>query len=67
VSTSHKSNLVDLTLQIHAESRKAIKVSDDGDPKKAVWLPLSLIEIEKKGKFVEVTLPEWLAKREGLV
>lgn len=62
-----KSTLIDLTLQIHVETPKAIKVSDDGNPKKAVWLPLSQIEMVKKGNLVEVTLPEWLAIDKGLV
>lgn len=63
-----KSDLVDLTMQLHAETAKAIRVSDDGDDKKAVWLPLSQVEIERKAKgIVIVTLPEWLAIDKGLV
>jgi hypothetical protein len=62
------SDLVDLTVQVHAETEKAIFVSDDGDSDSAVWLPKSQIEIErKKGNIVEVTLPEWLAEEKGLV
>lgn len=62
------SDLVDLTLQLHAETAKAVLVSDDGDKAKAIWLPLSQIEIERKAKgIIVVTLPEWLATSRGLV
>lgn len=62
-----KSDLVDLTMQLHAETDKAILVSDDGDKAKAVWLPKSQIEFEQKGPIVEVTMPSWLATDKGLV
>lgn len=63
-----KSDLVDVTMQLHAETGKAVLVSDDGDKAKAVWLPLSQCEIEKKRDgIVIVTLPEWLAIQRGLV
>lgn len=63
-----KSDLVDLTMQLHAETAKAVLVSDDGDKDKAVWLPLSQCEVERKAKgIVIVTMPEWLATEKGLV
>ena len=63
-----KSDLIDLTLQRHHETPKAILVSDDGDKDKAVWLPLSQVEVVEKGQgIVEVTVPEWLAKDKGLI
>lgn len=63
-----KSDLIDLTMQLHHETPKALLVSDDGDKDKAVWLPLSQIEIERKSDgIVIVTLPEWLATDKGLV
>lgn len=66
-----KSDLVDITVQLHAATAKAILVSDDGDKAKAVWLPLSLIEWDrppsKPPYIVEVTLPEWLALDKGLL
>lgn len=64
-----KSDLLDLTMQLHAETPKALLVSDDGIQKNAVWLPLSQIEYEKKPNsgIVIVTLPEWLAIDKGLV
>jgi hypothetical protein len=64
-----KNELVDLTMQLHHRTDKAILVSDDGDAKNAVWLPLSQIEVEikdaRKGVVV-VTCPSWLATEKGL-
>lgn len=63
-----KSELIDLTMKKHALTAKAILVSDDGDEKKAKWLPLSQVEVEEKSQgIVVVTLPEWLAIEKGLV
>ena len=63
-----KSDLVDLTMKMHAETDRAIRVSDDGEDRNAVWLPKSQIEIgELKAGYVEVTLPEWLAIAKALV
>lgn len=62
------SNLIDVTLKLHAETKLAILVSDDGVEKNAVWLPKSQIEYtEPKNGVTEVTLPEWLATDKGLV
>lgn len=63
-----KSDLVDLSMQIHHETSKAILASDDGDRDTAVWLPLSHIEIERKERgVIVVTMPEWLALEKGLI
>lgn len=63
-----RSDLVDLTMQLHHETDKAILVSDDGDVDRAVWLAKSVVEFEhKKGNLVEVTLPEWLAMEKRLI
>jgi hypothetical protein len=66
-----RSDLVDLLLCLHVETARAILVSDDGDRTKAVWLPLSQCEVERKPKLghdiVEVTCPEWLAVDKGLL
>lgn len=63
-----KSDLVDLTMQLHHETPKAILVSDDGDRDKAVWLPKSHAEFEMKQKgVVIVTLPEWMAIEKKLL
>jgi DNA-directed RNA polymerase alpha subunit len=67
-----KSDLIDVVVQMHAETEKAVLVSDDGDKDKAVWLPKSQIEIDPSMKerskgAAMITLPEWLAKDKGLI
>ena len=65
---SGKSDLIDLGVELHHRTDRAVLVSDDGDRDKAVWLPLSQIEIEQmEGATYTVTLPEWLAKDKGLI
>jgi hypothetical protein len=77
-----KSALVDLMLTKHRQTQNDILVSDTGEEAKAVWLPLSWVEIEDarniaKGKLkggqsvtlqmIVVTMPERLAMEKGLV
>lgn len=64
-----KSDLIDVAVVRHAETEKAILVSETAHKEDAVWLPKSQIEIENDGhkNFVTVTLPEWLAKDKGLI
>jgi len=76
-----KSDLTDLTLALHHETEKAVRVSETGDPLKAVWIPKSQCEVEQTGRFCQqgnkvgspkypvviVTLPEWKAINLGLV
>ena len=65
---SKTEKLIDITMQLHHETQRAVLVSDDGDESKAKWLPKSLIEIQPlKDGMVEITLPEWKAKMEGLI
>lgn len=67
---SHRSDLVDLTLSIHAETALAILVSDDGVEKNAVWVPKSQVEIERlkpHGNEAIVTMPTWLAHDKELI
>ena len=60
--------IVDVTVQIHHRTAKAVLVSDDGSEDRRVWLALSLVEIEEKpGGVAEITMPEWLAKERGLI
>ncbi|BCH20144.1 hypothetical protein [Mesorhizobium sp. L-2-11] len=64
--TSGRSDLIDLTLALHAITGKA--VSETGDDSKAVWVPLSECEMVKKpGGMVVVTMPEWLALSKGFI
>lgn len=62
-------DILDLTVIRHAETEKAILVSDDGDRKKAVWLPLSQVEVNPAPSHgaVIISLPEWLAMDKGLI
>jgi hypothetical protein len=62
-----KSDLLDLDMQIHVETGKAVLASTSGEKDQAVWLPLSQIEIERKGDLAVVTMPEWLAVDKELV
>jgi hypothetical protein len=68
--------LVDIACKVRIDNpdKKAIAVSDgtmEKHPKlkgkereKFFWLPRSLIEVNDDGT---VTMPEWLAEREGLI
>lgn len=65
---ARKSELIDIEVEIRAETDKAVQVFDG---ELTVWLPLSQIEIERpraghKGPTI-VTLPEWLALDKGLI
>lgn len=77
-----KSDLVDLMLAKHHETKLAVLVSETGEAAKAVWLPLSAVEIQETNKtatgelknglkvgypIVVVTMPERLAIEKGLV
>lgn len=60
--------LVDVILQRHAETEKAFLFSDDGEEDNAKWCPKSQIEVLDKGRNTfEVTLPTWLAKKNGWI
>lgn len=59
---------VDIEMQQHAITDRAIRVSKDGDDDAAVWLPLAHIDVEpKKRGVVLVTLPSWLALEKELI
>ena len=60
--------LVDITVRKHAETDKAVLVSDDDDEDHAKWIPKSQCEIEPiRGKpgYVIMTPPSWLAEDKG--
>lgn len=58
-----KSDLIDITVQIHHETERAWLVSDGGEK---VWIPKSQAEIAPEGKVWVLTMPEWLAVEKGL-
>jgi|CXWL01.1.fsa_nt_gi hypothetical protein len=59
-------DLIDILMSIHHRTDKAVLASDDGDRDNAVWLPLAQIEIEPKGQWFEITMPQWLAEAKEL-
>lgn len=63
------SELVDLTMHVHAETKAAVLASDDGEEANAVWLPKSQIEMEplRDKRFYEITMPTWLAAKHKLI
>ena len=60
---------IDLTLFRHHATARAVLVSDDEDEETAVWLPMSQITVtETKAENVFIySVPEWLAKKAGLI
>lgn len=64
-----KSDLVDIAMVQHAETDKAVLVSETAHRADAVWLPKSQIEISNDGhkNFVTITMPERLALDKGLI
>lgn len=62
------SDLVDVTVKMHAKTERAILISDGGEAENAVWVPLSQCEVLPLTKgMVTVTMPEWLAMDKGLI
>lgn len=62
--------LHEATMRIHNKSVRALLLSDSGEEKDAKWLPLSQIETESirgDSQHLKVTMPMWLAVKEGLV
>ena len=65
-----RSDLVDIEVIVHHETKGdngAFLVSLDGERKNAKWVPKSVVEIERRGKFHVITLPERMALDKGLI
>jgi hypothetical protein len=63
-----RSNLTDLDVVLHHETKMAYLVSTDGDRDSAVWVPKSLCElVHKDGRTYEMTLEQSVAEDKGLV
>lgn len=60
---------ISLSVQIHAETDTAVKVSLDGSRRAAVWLAKQLVEIEDETSdgFATLWITEALATTKGLV
>lgn len=64
-----KSDLIDIDVEIVAETNLAFGVRDDEDSA-VVWLPKSQVEVKRNAnnrKIAVATLLEWLAIEKGLV
>ena len=61
-----RSDIIDIHVDLHAETGRAVLVSDGGEP---VWLPKSQVEIESSddGRTHVVSIPEWLAQEKELI
>ena len=44
------SDLIEIEMQMHSHTEKAILVSDDGNEDNAVWLPVSQIQTRRQGR-----------------
>ena len=66
-----RSDLGDIACRVRRETDDAIAIADgstlpDGR-ERWTWLPKSQVEIERSEKIDTVTMPEWLAKKKGLI
>jgi hypothetical protein len=62
---NYKSDLVDITCKLIHQTERAILINDGT---KEVWIAKTHVEVTPiKDRLVEVTMPEWLAHREGLI
>lgn len=66
---------LDVAMIRHRATERAVLVSPDGNTRRAVWLPLSQVEVTCRetdelqmtgGVPVIVTMPDWLARERGL-
>lgn len=67
---AQKSDLIDVTVTIHAETEKAWLMSDDGTKARAKWVPKSQGEYDPTSAAPHIgtlTCPEWLAKEKGFI
>lgn len=57
-----------LALVVHRETEKALLVSDNADPARAVWCPRALLALDPcvRGDFIVATMPKRLAEQKGL-
>lgn len=63
MANSQDASLVDISCELLHETDRAWLITDDGE--REVWIPKTLAEWDGDAK--ELTMPEWLAKREGLI
>ena len=58
--------MIEITLEVHHETDEAYLVSDGGERE---WIPKSQVKVlaEIDVDYVEVEMPEWLAKEKGFI
>jgi Arc/MetJ family transcription regulator len=61
-----RSNIIDIDVLLLTETEKAVRVAVSEEAV-GVWLPKSLIEIERTKLGVCITLPERIALEKGLI
>ena len=61
--------MIELMMVLHRRVGDGVLVSDTGDVKRAVMLPMGAIRVEmvRAPGFVMITMPERLARQKGLV
>jgi hypothetical protein len=61
--------VVEVMLHVHAETQKAMLLSDDGEEGNAQWTPKSQIMQTgaERGKSGTFKLKEWIAKQNGFI
>ena len=66
---SDDDDMVILELHVHAETQKALLLSDTGDEKDAQWTPKSQMSSSgaNRGKVCEIGVREWIAKDRGWI
>lgn len=63
-----QSTLTDIEVRIHHATDRAVLVSTDGERDGAVWVALSMCEVETMPKgLATITMEQWLAEEKGLV
>lgn len=64
-----ESRSIELMMVLHRRGGDTVLVSDTGDVKRAVTLPMGQIKVEmaRAPGFVLVTMPERMAREKGLV
>ena len=68
-----KHDILEMRMVLHRSTDSAIHVSEDGDEARAVWLPLSQIEMAAAPRgagmlpCVDLQIPQWLAEKKRLV
>lgn len=62
-----KSDLIDIEVYVFHRTEKAALIENEGANSGKVWVPLSVVDLEKDGRgYMQATLPKPLAEEKGL-